>query len=103
MSIDYFDIEELLSAMYGITDEQRNDGLILMSFYTRNSISDLKNSQKLFRSCCNCRQWLNLRLPARNTTHLSRMGWRSLSRRPSMTDITELAQSLKAAAEGANQ
>ncbi|WP_139538862.1 hypothetical protein [Klebsiella spallanzanii] len=26
MSIDYFDIEELLSAMYGITDEQRNDG-----------------------------------------------------------------------------
>lgn len=26
MSIDYFDIEELLSAMYGITDEQRNEG-----------------------------------------------------------------------------
>lgn len=26
MSIDYFDVEELLSAIYGITDEQRNDG-----------------------------------------------------------------------------
>lgn len=25
MSIDYFDVEELLSAMFGITDEQRND------------------------------------------------------------------------------
>lgn len=24
--MDYFDIEELLSAMYGITDDQRNDG-----------------------------------------------------------------------------
>lgn len=24
MSIDYFDVEELLSAMYGITDDQRN-------------------------------------------------------------------------------
>ncbi|HBY0670384.1 TPA: ead/Ea22-like family protein [Klebsiella pneumoniae subsp. pneumoniae] len=29
------------------------------------------------------------------------MGWRSSSRRPSMTDITELAKSLKAAAENA--
>ena len=26
MSIDYFEIEELLSAMYDITDDQRNDG-----------------------------------------------------------------------------
>jgi len=25
MSIDYFDVEELLSAMYGITDEMRNE------------------------------------------------------------------------------
>lgn len=24
--MDYFDIEELLSAMYGITEDQRNDG-----------------------------------------------------------------------------
>lgn len=24
MSVDYFEVEELLSAMYGITDEQRN-------------------------------------------------------------------------------
>jgi hypothetical protein len=52
MSIDYFDIEELLSAMYGITDEQRNDGFDFDELLYAKFDIGFEEFSKLFRSCC---------------------------------------------------
>jgi hypothetical protein len=52
MSIDYFDIEELLSAMYGITDEQRNDGFDFDELLYEKFDIGFEEFSKLFRSCC---------------------------------------------------